>query len=529
MRRVGVLAAAAAMFLSAPSPARASHDADVHSDNVRPVATLALGGLGDIAFWGDRAFASHFLFDGGAADGFSIVDVADPAAPRELTRFKCTGAGWDISVWDRLAFLSVDSFSPTEDGGCDAVPGDGFMGIKIVALDDPARPVSVGAVEMPCSGSHTNTLVPAGDRLYVYASALRYPYDTPATGCDAVIEVPLDDPGSAKVVTSLSGDEVESCHDVAAFLPRKLLVGACQGELRLYDIARPAEPRLLSRIVNPAVIFQHSGAFSNDGNTLVMGEEDVFYSGPTGACPGGTGSPVGALWFYDVGNPAAPVPRGYHQLPRGLEARSPNGAGCSVHDFNVIPTRGDQDVVVTAWYAGGLSAVDFTDPAAPREIAYYQPALEEPSRRSHYWSAYWYRDHVYATNTFESERRSLDVYRIEDPAIGATYRLTHLNPQTQEPLADAPAPAPAAGGPAAAPAPAERCRPSGRRIRIRGAGRVLRATLYDGSRRVRRLRARRGIVRVDVRGLRPGRYLARVSYRDRRGRTRASGHRITVC
>ncbi len=100
------------------------------------------------------------------------------------------------------------------------------MGVKIVSLDDPRNPVSVGAVEMPCSGSHTNTVVPAGDRVYVYAASHRYVTDPAATGCDAVIEVPLDDPSKAKIVNTLSGDQVEACHDVAAFLPRKLLVGA---------------------------------------------------------------------------------------------------------------------------------------------------------------------------------------------------------------------------------------------------------------------------------------------------------------
>ena len=534
MRGAGVLGMVVA-WLCAVAPAAATHDADVHSPNVRPVATLPLGhGLTDLAFDGDLAVAGRWAFDGGAADGLSVVDVSQPAVPREIARFVCTGGGWDVSLWDGLAFLSVDSFSPTEDGGCDAPPGGSFMGIKIVSLDDPRRPVSVGAVEMPCSGSHANTVVPAGDKVYVYAASLRYPYDLPAAGCDAVIEVPLGDPSKAKVVGSLSGDQVEACHDVAAFLPRKLLVGACQTELRLYDISEPAAPRLLSAIANPAVAFQHSGAFSNDGNTLVMGEENAFYTGGTGACFGGTNSPVqGALWFYDISDPAMPVPRGYHALQRGFETRSPNGSGCSVHDFNVVPTRGDQDVVVTAWYAGGLSAVDFTDPAAPREIAHYQPDMLDPARRSHYWSAYWYRDHVYATNTFETERRSLDVYAIDDPAIGATYRLPRLSPQTQEAPSDsAPAP-PVAEEPLAPPAapanPPSSCRPPAGRVRFRGARRVLRAGLYSGARRVRRLKARRDTVRLAVRGLPAGRYVVRVTYRDRKGRRRVAGRRITVC
>lgn len=61
----------------------------------------------------------------------------------------------------------------------------------------------------------------------------------------------------------------------------------------------------------------------------------------------------------------------------------------------------------------------------------------DPARRAFDWSAYWYRGHVYATNWL-SQRPSFDVYAIDDPAIDDTYRLPHLNPQSQEAFAEAP-------------------------------------------------------------------------------------------
>lgn len=532
-----VLAAmAAALVLALAAPAAADHDADAHSANTSLVASLKLGGLGDIAFHGDLAVVSRFTFDDGSTHGLSVIDIADPRVPRELGRLACTGAGWDVSLWRDLAFLSVDDFSPSVDGSCAAPAGDGFAGLKVVSVADPTRPQQVGSIPVPCSGSHTNTILPdpaSADRVLVYVGSLDYA-GTAEAGCDVILDVPLADPSSAKVVGSLGADAVEGCHDITAFLPRALLAAACANELRLYDISDPRAPALVSVLVNPANTGQHSAAFSADGTTLVSGEESLFYTGATGACPGGTRAPVGALWFHDISDPARPLVRGYHQLERGRELRSPNGAGCSAHNFNVVPARSDRDVLITSWYAGGVSAIDFTDPAAPAEIAHYQPDLGDPERRGHFWSAYWYRGHVFATNTFESGRLSFDVLTVDDPDLAASYRLPRLNPQTQEALTEAATsagapPSEPASQPAATAPPRRRACAQRRNVRIGGSRRVLRAELRSAGRRVRRVRVRRGVARVDLRGLPAGRYTLRVRYRDGKGRVRTYVRSIAGC
>ena len=527
----------AALLGWAPA-AQAGHDADSHSPNIRLESRTSLGTPGDIAFWGDFAVVSQFVFDEGGTHGFSVVDISDPARPRELSRFTCPGAGWDISVWRDLVFLSNDDFTPTEDGSCSAPPGGDVYGVKIVSIADPVKPVQVGSVQAPCGGSHTNTVVPDGpDRVVLYTSSLRFSHDVlGGTGCDAIIDVPLADPAAAEVVGALPGDEVEGCHGVTAFLPRRLLAAACIKEVRLYDITDARAPRLISVSANPANNGQHSASFSNDGMSLVTGEESAFYGSSTPACPGGTAAPLGALWFYDVADPATPVLKGYHQLPRGFEAPFAQANGCSAHDFNVIPLRGDQDIVVSAWYSGGLSAVDFTDPAAPREIAHYQPDLDDEARRAHYWSAYWYRDRVFATSDFESTRRSLDVFAIDDPQITGTYRLPNLNPQTQEAPTEAVGPAPVATptpGPALGSSTEPAPGPSGcaatRARRLRARGRVVRADVLRGQRRVRRLRSRGRTVRLNLRGLRAGTYVVRVLYLDSSRRVRSLRRRVRIC
>lgn len=451
--RMSLVAVSVTSFVMPAATTDATHDLGSHSPNTTLVGSVNLGGeLADIAFWGNLAVVSqHEVETGkdadGATHGFSVVDIAKPTNPVELSRFVCTGGGSDVSVWGDLVFLSVDSEHTTVDESCsssfsnielchanEAIPcrPKGWHGLKIASIADPAEPVEVGSVSLPCGGSHTNTLVPdvENGRVIIYASAGLTGVEPVGESCDMIVEVPLGDPAAARVIGTFPHEPNRNCHDMTAFAPRKLLAAACVTDVRVFDIADPAAPRLISVIVQPGVA-QHGAAFSNDGNTLVTGEEDSVN------CHGGTPSSHAAIWFYDITDARVPILRSYKQLERGIGQTSTEVAGgCGSHYFNVVPTRGDRDILVAAWYAGGMNAIDFTDPGAPTEIAYYQPSLTDPTLRAFYWSAYWYRGHVYATNGRMSERDSLDVYRIDDPLVSDTYRLPHLNPQSQEALSD---------------------------------------------------------------------------------------------
>jgi hypothetical protein len=97
-----------------------------------------------------------------------------------------------------------------------------------------------------------------------------------------------------------------------------------------------------------------------------------------------------------------------------------------VHNGNLIPVNG-RYLLVAAWYGGGTSVIDFTNPSSPQEVAYYD-AQGPPS--SDAWSSYWYNGKIYANDI----GRGQDVFDIVLPStqFGATF--THLNAQTQEDL-----------------------------------------------------------------------------------------------
>jgi hypothetical protein len=124
---------------------------------------------------------------------------------------------------------------------------------------------------------------------------------------------------------------------------------------------------------------------------------------------------------------------------------------CVSHNANVIPTMTGY-YMVAAYYMGGNTVVDFTDPTRPREIAYSDPMDTIGCADS--WSTYWYNDYIYANGGLGRRgsncptapgalaNRGVDVFRLLEGDDGnangipddifRTRKFHHMNPQTQE-------------------------------------------------------------------------------------------------
>jgi hypothetical protein len=415
----------------------------------------------DLAFWGTTAVLGNY----GNPGGFRLMDISQPRAPELLGQFVCPGPQADVSIWQELVFLSVDTPQAGPEcgagsaGGAQYVPGQAWEGIRIVSIENPAEPVQIATVDTDC-GSHTHTLVPdlshredgkPAPRVLIYVSS--YPLGGQGVECNAathrkisVVEVPLRDPASASVVATPDVSPAVGCHDISVLPAQNLAAAACISETQLWDISDPAAPVILSHIVNPAMEIHHSTAFSWDGETLVIGDEMGGAAAAAGCMAGGH-APTGSLWFYDISDPAAPAQQGWYTIPQD----EPGSLFCTAHNFNVVPLRdSDRDVLVTAWYNGGTHVLDFTDPADVAQLAWIKPAAGAA------WSSYWYNGHVYANNFDTSyvpsvpSSRGFDVFSVDTSATEAlavldqAMWLTHLNPQTQT-MAHPPAHAPAHG------------------------------------------------------------------------------------
>ena len=100
-----------------------------------------------------------------------------------------------------------------------------------------------------------------------------------------------------------------------------------------------------------------------------------------------------------------------------------------------MPVPG-RDIMVQAWYQGGVSVFDFTDSAKPVEIAYFDrgPVDADGAVTAGQWSDYWYNGYIYGAEM----ARGLDILRLmpsehltENEIAAAVRSLDVFNPQQQ--------------------------------------------------------------------------------------------------
>ncbi|PRX95519.1 LVIVD repeat-containing protein [Allonocardiopsis opalescens] len=389
----------------------------------------------DMAFQGDRVFVGNEM-------GLLVYDIADPAAPELLSQVVCPGGQGDVTIAGDLLFYSVDYMMADSECGADyASEGDPepWEGIRVFDVSDPTDPRYVSDVRTDC-GSHTNTLVPGGPdsgSAYIYVSSYD-PYPG-QPGCEpphnkiSVVEIPLDDPESASVVAEPelfdADSESTGCHDITVFPELELAAGACMGDGLLLDISEPLEPVVIDRVRDEEnFAFWHSATFNNDGTKIVFTDELGGGMAPT--CDAATGPTRGANGIYEITGEGADARlsfQAYYKIPR-MQSRMAN---CVAHNGSLIPVEG-RDIMVQAWYQGGVSVWDFTDSTAPVEIGYWQrgPFSAERLVTGGSWSAYYYNGHIYSSDIQEG----LDVLAISDPVTDPAADVVFpedYNPQDQ--------------------------------------------------------------------------------------------------
>ena len=395
----------------------------------------------------DLAFRGNLVIQGGWR-GFHVWDISNPAAPTIRTSFVCPGGQGDPSVYGNLLFLSVEETSGRVDCGTqgvqDTVSADRFRGVRIFDISNITRPRQVAAVQT-CRGSHTHTLVTSprdSSRVWVYVSGTsvvrspgelagcsgRPPEEDPNTSYFRieVIEVPLARPQDARVVNmprlfadtsgaiaglwrggthgegTQSTSETNQCHDITVYPAIGLGAGACSGNGILIDISDPANPRRIDEVIDPNFAYWHSATFNNDGSSVLFTDE---WGGGTQARCRATDRPEwGADAIFTLRDRELTF-ASYFKIPAPQTATE----NCVAHNGSLVPVPG-RDIMVQAWYQGGVSVVDFTDPHNPKEIAYFDrgPMSDSTLMLSGHWSAYWYNGLIVASEI----GRGLDIFRL---------------------------------------------------------------------------------------------------------------------
>jgi hypothetical protein len=446
------------------------------------IAQLAFSNS-DLAFQGNHLFQGNFY-------GMNIFDISNPARAALLTTLVCPGGQGDVSVHRNLMFMSVEMPNGRLDCGTQGFPPEPprpadapkkkappaaqkerFRGVRIFDISDIKNPKQVAAVQT-CRGSHTHTLVvDPNDKnnVYIYVSGtsfVRQPEELAGCVDDKqakdpntslfridIIKVPVAAPQDAKIVSSprvfidprtgaLNGlnnggthgkdkpADTNQCHDITVYSAIGLAAGACSGNGLLLDIKDPVHPKRVDAVNDPNYSYWHSASFSNDGSKVVFTDE---WGGGLGArCRPNDPNKWGADAIFNLKDNKLSFAN-YYKLP----AAQGDSENCVAHNGSLIPVPG-RDIEVQAWYQGGVSVVDFTDPAQPFEIAYFDRGPIDPTTLilGGEWSAYWYNGYIYGSEI----ARGLDVFELTPTKFlsqneidaAKTVRVSELNVQNQQ-------------------------------------------------------------------------------------------------
>jgi hypothetical protein len=246
-----------------------------------------------------------------------------------------------------------------------------------------------------------------------------------------------------------------ACHDIVVHMEHSLAGAACAEQGQVWEINANGIPDTADPLavmdddvtsgngpfssIPGAVDFFHSVMFDNEGEVVNLVDESF-----------GTGCPPMTTYAARPWNPAG----GTHKTGRMFFTDMEGNflSEFSVGDVRPDPTAGEycsahmgmammgvqRDLLVNAWYTGGVDVIDFTEASRLKKVAWY-----DPDRISGTWSAYPYTGPlyekgpgipVYASDgvTNNGNAQGMVVYRTVAQKPGQSHLVDHLNPQTMD-------------------------------------------------------------------------------------------------
>ena len=413
----------------------------------------------------DLAFSGKYAIQGNY-NGYQVWDISNPVKPVLATAYLCPASQSDVSVYGNLLFVSGEGLSGRTDCGAQGVPDTvsavRLRGIRIFDVSDITNPKYLTNVQT-CRGSHTHTVVSDKndkDNVYIYVSGsagVRSPSELPGClsgGIDdpksarfriEVIKVPLAHPERAAIVSSprifndltapvvhgeaaldvaAQAKEVAAapgrggvrpapsgpnqCHDITVYPAMGLAGGACGGYGLLLDISDVAHPMRVAAVADSNFSYWHSATFSNDGTKLLFSDE--WGGGGAPRCRATDKMEWGADAIFTISTARTLTFQSYYKMPAAQTALE----NCVAHNGSLIPIPG-RDVMVQAWYQGGISVFDWTDAAQPKEIAFFDRGPVDANRMGNAgsWSVYWYNGVMVSSEI----GRGLDIFELQPSAF----------------------------------------------------------------------------------------------------------------
>lgn len=233
----------------------------------------------------------------------------------------------------------------------------------------------------------------------------------------------------AKMIGDRGKTGPTQCHDITVYPAIGYAGGACEGYGMLLDIRDPAHPVRVDAVSDSNFSYWHSATFNNDGTKVLFTDE--WGGGGQPKCRASDPREWGADAIFTLSDNKMHF-QSYYKLP----APQTPLENCVAHNGSLIPIPG-RDVMVQAWYQGGVSVFDWTNASHPVEIAYFDRGPMDSTRMvlGGDWSAYWYNGAIVASEI----ERGLDVFELQPSAYlsqneidaAKSVHLDYLNVQGQ--------------------------------------------------------------------------------------------------
>ncbi len=222
------------------------------------------------------------------------------------------------------------------------------------------------------------------------------------------------------------------CHDITVYPAIGLAGGACGGYGLLLDIRDPAQPVRIGAAADSNFSYWHSATFNNDGSKILFSDE--WGGGTQPKCRITDKPEWGADAIFTLADRKMQF-QSYYKLPAPQTPQE----NCVAHNGSLIPIPG-RDVMVQAWYQGGISVFDWTDAKNPKEIAFHDRGPVDSTRLEGggSWSVYWYNGVMVSSEI----SRGLDIFELmpsgfisqNEIAAAKSVRQDYLNTQGQQKL-----------------------------------------------------------------------------------------------
>ncbi len=219
------------------------------------------------------------------------------------------------------------------------------------------------------------------------------------------------------------------CHDITLYPEIGLAGGACEGYGLLLDISDPVNPVRIDAVADSNFAYWHSATFSNDGSKILFTDE--WGGGGQPKCRETDPTEWGANAIFTIENGEMDF-ESYYKLP----APQTELENCVAHNGSLIPIPG-RAIMVQAWYQGGISVFDWTNPENAIEIAFFDRGPVDSTRMvmGGSWSVYWYNGAIVSSEI----ARGLDILELKpskyltenEIAAANTVEFEYLNPQGQ--------------------------------------------------------------------------------------------------